>query len=224
MNSIKKKDSQAHLSIGNVKFKKKAELKSWHKLLFLSPIIIILLIFKGNDWYRSYRLLNYGEKTWAKVTRVSLNGVRDVFENNNVELSYKVGDSLYWAYTMASVNHRYAINPLDIPIFPNQEYKITYDKENPDRYQVDLSKPNVNTIILYLNDVSKVISKLENISLSQSMCIAHEIFRNFGFDGLAYLYFYDEYLVENLKHNKQNFPEFWNNPKVREIIAKCKSN
>lgn len=203
--------------------KKKAELKNWHKLLFLSPIIFIVLIFKANDWYSLYRLSHYGEKTWAKITKVALDGVRDEYDIYNVQLVYKVEGSICVAYTTASVNNRYVINPLDIPLFPEQEYEITYDKENCERYSVDLSKPNVATIILYLKDVSMIIAKLENTSNIESMCIAREIFRNFGFDGLAYLYFYDEYVIENLKHNKQNFPKFWNSKKVKEIIAKCKS-
>lgn len=224
MNSIEKRNSRTNQVNDKLKFKKKATLKSWHKLLFLSPILIILLIFKGNDWYSSYRLSNYGEKTWAKVIRVSLNGVRDEFENNNVELSYWVADSLYFAYTTASVNYRFAINPLNIPLFPEQEYEITFDKENPNRYAVDLSKPDIKTIILYLTDISKVISTLEKTSVNQSECIASEIFRNFGFEGIAHLYFYNEYLVENFKYNKNNFSEFWNKPQIREIVAKCKSN
>ena len=69
--------------------KKKVELKLWHKLLFLSPIFIIVLLFKGNEWYRNYMLSNYGKETTAKITFVSLTGVHDQFEIDNVAFNFK---------------------------------------------------------------------------------------------------------------------------------------
>lgn len=205
----------------NPKLKQTKVLKGWHKLLFLSPILIILFVFKGYEYYTEYKLKHFGVDTWAKITRVSLSGVRDEFENNNIEFLFTVNDSDYFGYTMQKNNYRYVINDLDIPIFPNQQYQLTYVKDHPSIYKINFSKPNVNTILMYLNDVSKIIQHLEHCDSLQSWCIAYAIFKQYQFEGIAQLYFYDEYTVENFRHNENTFTKFWQSPTVRAIVKNC---
>lgn len=205
----------------NRKLKRPKYLKTWHKLLFLSPIILILFIFKGYEYYTEYQLKHFGVHTWAKITKVSLSGVRDEFENNNIEFVFTVNDTDYWGYTMQKTNYRYAINDLDIPIFLNQQYQLTYVKDQPSIYKINFSKPHVNTVLLYLNDVSKIIQHIEHCDSLQSWCIAYAIFQQYRFEGIAQLYFYDEYVVENFKHNKNTFAKFWQSPPIKAIIKKC---
>lgn len=205
----------------NPDLKQKKVLKGWHKLLFLSPILLILFIFKGYEYYTEYQLKHFGVHTWAKVTKVSLSGIRNEFECNNIEFVFTVNDTDYLGYTMQKTNYRYTISDLDIPVFPNQEYRLTYLKDNPSINQIDFSKPNIKTILMYLNDVSKIVQSIEQCDSLQSMCIAYSIFKQFRFEGIAQLYFYDEYMVENFKYNKNTFAKFWNSPFVISIKRKC---
>ncbi|NSW44204.1 MAG: hypothetical protein HPY79_00020 [Bacteroidales bacterium] len=205
----------------NPKLKQQNVLKGWHKLLFLSPILLILFIYKGYDYYIDYKLKYNGVNTWAKVTRISLSGIRDEFENNNIEFTYRINDSTYFGYTMQTTNHRYVISDLDIPIFPGQEYQLTYVKDNPSICQINFSKPNVKTVLMYLNDISKIIRHIEHCDSLQSWCIAYSVFKQHQFEGLAQLYFYDEYTVENFKHNKDTFTKFWQSSDIKAIKNKC---
>ncbi len=202
--------------------KKEYQLKWWHKLLFLSPIIVIALIFKGNEWYESYMLNNYKDSTWAVLTNVKLSGVKDVFDIENVAFEYNVGGKIYSSTISVPVNHKYVIGDLDLPLYVGQRYRLYFATKKADICKIDLTKPDTATIKKYINDVAFVIQKLlNNISTFNAQCISEKIFNNFSYDGLAYIIFYDEYLVENLKHNSSTFSSFWAKSQVKNIINDC---
>ncbi|MCX7862884.1 MAG: hypothetical protein N2449_07800 [Bacteroidales bacterium] len=203
---------------------KKSEfvLKWWHKLLFLSPIIIIALLFKVNDWYQSYMLHQYKDSTWATIIATSTSGIRDAFDTENVAYQYRVNDSTYTGYTSVPVNHRFAIGILGIPVLSNQRYKLYYAKNKPHIAKLDLSQPDSVTIQGFIEDASRNIHTImKNIDINTSICVAYNIFKEFRYDGLAYVYFYDEYVIENFTHNSQTFHTFWNSDEVQGIIKNC---
>lgn len=201
------------------------QLKTWHKLVFLSPIFLIILLFKGNDWYRAYMLKAFKDSTWATITKVTLAGVRDAFDTENVAYSYTVGDSTYTSFVSVPVNHRYVIGNLNLPLFTNQRYRVYYASNKPHISKIDLSMPDSLTIQKYINEASYLIGQiLSESNLNRTQCIAKMIFDKFAFDGLAYIFFYDEYVVENFKHNSQTFKTFWNSNEVKQIINSCNAS
>lgn len=202
-------------------FKSQKVLKWWHKLLFLSPILLILFIYKGIEWYNEYQLTNNSVETWATVTRVSLGGIRDEFDSDNIEFQYKVEDSTYYGYVSERANEHFVFNQNDIPIFPNHRYRLKYVKTHPTIYKIEFEQPDISTIISYLNDVSQIIIEKEKINHNQAFCIARLIFKEFGFEGLAQLYFHDAYMVDNFKHNSSSFNSFWTSANVQEIKKHC---
>jgi hypothetical protein len=210
----------------NVHLKKRKpefQLKTWHKLVFLSPIFLIILLFKGNDWYRAYMLKANKDSTWATITKVTLTGVKDAFDTENVVYSYTVGDSIFTEHVSVPVNHRYVIGSLDLPLFPNQRYRVYYASNKPHISEINLSVPDSQTIRNYINEASYLIGQiLSESSEERTKCIAQKIYDKFGYDGLAYIFFYDEYVVENFKHNSQTFKTFWNSNEVMQIISSCK--
>ncbi len=211
-----------------IHFTKKTQpkkLKWWHKLLFLSPIILIALLFKANDWYESYLLNHYKDSTWAVIIKANLAGARDVFDVENVAYQYKANDSVYTAYTSIPVNHRFVIGKLGIPVFPDQRYKVYYVPHKPHICRLDITQPDSATIQLFIRNAAlNVRSILNELSMQQAICMAEKIYQTFGYDGLAYLFFYDEYVVENITHNNKTFNNFWNTTKVQKIIKNCKSS
>ncbi len=209
----------------NVRFnqaKPEFRLKTWHKLVFLSPIFLIILLFKVNDWYRSYMLKVYKDSTWATITKVSLAGVRDAFDIENVAYSYKVGDSTYTSSVSVPVNHRFVIGSLNLPLFTNQRYRVYYASNKPHISEINLSAPDSLTIQKYIDEASYLIGQILSESrMERTKCIAQKLYQKFGFDALAYIFFYDEYVVENFKHNAHTFKTFWNSNEVKQIIESC---
>lgn len=203
------------------KIKSPKVLKWWHKLLFLSPILLILFIYKGIDWYREYQLKNNSNQTWALVTRVSLGGIRDEFDSDNIQFQYNVDGKIYFGYASERVNDQFVFSNNDIPIFPNHKYRLKYVKNNPEIYKIEFEQPDIQTLLSYLKDVANIIIQKEKLGYQDAFCIAQNVFKVFGFDGLAQFYFANSYMVDNFKHNSSSFSSFWTSAKIQEIKNKC---
>lgn len=206
--------------------KSKPKIKLWHKLLFLSPVLIIVMIFKGNEWYGNYRLKNNGKSTFAVITYISTSGVRDPLEIDNVAFEYIAGDSVYTGYTIAQTNNSYAFANNGLPLSTGDRYKIIYVSDNPDIYEIDLKEPDPQTLIYYLNQAAKVIGNQKIFSDCKDeeksiACFVQNVFLKFSYDGLATILFYDEYIAENISHNAITFKRFMKKKEVKELIKKC---
>ncbi len=207
-----------------IKKTSKKELKWWHKVLFLSPIFLIAIIFKAEEWYCSYLLAHDSDSTLAVLTKVTFSGVRDEFDTENVAFEYKVGDSIYIGYVSVPVNHRFVIGPLGLPLFSGQRYKLYFVRYKPHIYRIDITKPDSATVESFIQGAAKILQKINpSFSYLKNYCIATNIFKYYQYDGLAHIFFYDEYIVENFKHNTQKFKRFWQEENVKKIIKECEA-
>lgn len=210
----------------NIKLKKKTELKLWHKLLFLSPILIIVLIFKGNEWYKNYKLANNGIETTAKISAISLSGVRDQFDIENVAFTFIYHNSIITGYSIAETNNNYVLLPNGMPLMVNDEFKVKYVTDNTDLYEINFSKPELSTIINYIKNTSDTLKKIKNllnnnIQNVDFFCLSKNIYNKFGTDGLATIIFYNENIAENFKHNSITFKKFISKKEFKELLNKC---
>lgn len=208
------------------KTKKNAEIKTWHKLLFLSPIFIIVLLFKGNDWYNNYQLSKNGVETWATITMVSNIGVRNPVEIENIAFEFKVNDSIITGYSIAETNNNYAFAKNGLPLSMGDKYSLKYVKNNPDHYQLDLSKADSNTINHYIQLTSVTLKKFDffpetEFKQKNCACLANGIYQKFGLDGLSSILFYNESVVENLSNNSITFKNLMKKKEVQEMIKNC---
>ena len=206
--------------------KKQPVLKLWHKLLFLSPILIIIFIYKGNDWYREYQLQHHGAETYAIITKISTGGVRDPFEIENVAFNFSVNNKIYTGFTLAETNNNYAFAGNGLPLFVGDKYKIRYNKEDPEVYITNLTEPDSLTIHFYYNKAVEVLKtqglfKTSSNSDENIRCFVKNIFLKYSYDGLATILFYNEYMAENISHNSLTFKRFMNKKEVKEMIKHC---
>ena len=205
---------------------KKSELKLWHKLLFLSPIFIIVLVFKGNDWYNNYQLSNYGEETWATITMVSSAGVRDPVEIENIAFKFLVSDSFITGYSIAETNNNYAFAKNGLPLSVGDKYYLRYVKNNPEIYRLDLSKADTTTIMNYIRFVTEILQKFDFFpetvyKQNNCYCLAKNIYQKYGTGGLSDILFYNESIAENYSHNSITFKKLLKKKEFQEMIKKC---
>ncbi len=209
------------------KFKKaKPKIKLWHKLLFLSPVFIIVLIYKGNDWHKKDQLANKGKDTFAIITNISNAGIRDPFEIENVAFEFRTGDSIYTGYTQAETNNHYAFANNGLPLFVGDKYKVRYVSDNPAIYEIDLKEPDPQTLIFYFNKTADVLRKLDLFKNCKDTersiaCFVQNVFLKYSYDGLATILFHDEYMAENISHNAIAFKRFLEKKEVKELMKKC---
>jgi len=225
MNDVQLKNTQFSF-IDKLK-KPKPEITIWHKLIFLSPILIIIFILRGNQWYVDYRLAHNGIETIATITLVSNVGVRDPVEINNIAFEFSTGDSIYTGYTVAETNNNYAIAKNGLPLSIGDKYIVKFVHNNPGIYKINFYKPSVETILNYINIASDILEKENYFPCNKNQkqfcfCLSLNIFRKFGFDGLAKILFYNESVIENINHNSLTFKRLIGSKDVKEIIAECK--
>ncbi len=206
--------------------KKRIELKLWHKLLFLSPILIIALLFKANEWYRNYQLSHNGVETTAKITFVSLTGVHDQFEIDNVAFNFNYHDSVITGFTTAETNDNYVLLPNGMPLFVNDEFVVKYVNFHPDIYEIDYSKPKISTLLNYITITTDTLIKLKyfkysNVQKEQCFCLAKLVYYKYGTNGLAIILFYNESIANNFKHNSITFNKFIVTNEFQKLFKKC---
>jgi hypothetical protein len=208
------------------KTKNKPEIKAWQKLLFLSPIFIIVLLFKGNDWYKNYQLSKNGVETWATITMVSNIGVRDPVEIENIAFEFKVNYSIITGYSIAETNNNYAFAKNGLPLSIGDKYSLKYVKNHPDNYQLNLSKADSTTINHYIQLASAILEKIDffpetEFKQQNCTCLANEVYQKFGLDGLSSILFYNESVAENISNNSITFKNLMKKKEVQEIIRNC---
>ncbi|MBI5539924.1 MAG: hypothetical protein HY951_07695 [Bacteroidia bacterium] len=206
--------------------KKKPQLTIWHKLLFLSPIFAIILIFKVNEWYSEYQLKNNGTDTYATITKISSAGVRDPSEVENVEFSFRYNDSIIFGYTIAKTNSNYALADNGMPLSIGDEFIVKYVIDNPEIYKVNYYKPSKTTIKSYIALTTMSISLLNIFpksekQIAQCNCLANKIYEKYGTDGLATIFFNDELVVENIMHNSLAYKNFISKKEITDLIKFC---
>ncbi len=204
--------------------KTEKQVKTWHKILFLSPIFIIILIFKVNDWYRSYLLKKEPQKTYATIVFVTTTGIDSNLDVDNVVIEYKVKDSLYRATLSVPINYRHVIGPINLPILPGQEYEIIYAKSKPEIFDLNLYKPSRKTIDSFISYSIDFVQNYKNVPRRVAICIVKDLLIIYKFSLFSYLYFYDDAWIENFQFNRKSFKSFWKDSVVVSICRKCISD
>lgn len=202
--------------------KKRRSLKTWQKLLWLSPIIIVALLYKGFEWYREYRLDNDGVHTIGRISIAANTGLHNLHTSENIAFSFMAGDFQVNAYAEAPVNNNYAFTPYGMPISAGDEFEVTYLPSDPEIYRIDFSKPGEKTKAGYIFTVASVLCSLEIVKPEIScLCVAEAVWKHYGYDGLASIWFNNEYLAENLTNNAFTFKSLTESEEFKTIIDSC---
>lgn len=203
----------------------KPTLKLWHKLVFLSPVFIIALLFKYSSWQKEYRLTNKGVATVATITRISFSGIRDVFDIENVEFEFFANNNKYTDYTIATTNTNYIFAGNGMPLSTGDKFRVIYYKDDPSVNECDLFQPDTKTLLSYFDKTREIIDRNNLFNLQGRtdviFCFTKHIFKKYGIDGLATIYFHDEFLVENFKYNTSEFKNFVQKKEVQAFLRTC---
>jgi len=193
-------------------------------------VFIAVIVFKSNEWISDYQLNNYGTKTFAQIKIVSFTGVHDQFEVNNIAYSFSTKDSVVVDFTSQTTNNNYVIADNKMPLYPEQEFEVIYSTKNPMRNKLNFYVPSIKTMCSYINEVSDTLIKLKYFCNQKNqkfktIKLATLIFKNFSFDGLATILFYNENIVENFSHNSYKYSNFISKKEFVKILNEVsKSN
>lgn len=153
----------------------------------------------GHVTFVDYRSFNIKFQTPEKLYDLNKNGIRS-FE----DLNGKNG----------------------MPLEVGEEFLVVYNKTHPEYFDVLYEPLTRQTFRIYEQITTAKIEKwlVENnykFEEYRANCMFHLIYKEFGVDGLAHMYFYNEPLIENTKHNSWNFETFSNQQAFKNCVNFC---
>jgi len=109
-----------------------------------------------------------------------------------------------------------------MPLEIGEEFLVVYNKKQPEYFDVLYKPLTRQTFRIYEQITTAKIEmwlKENNHKYDEyrANCMFHLLFKEFGVDGIAHMYFYNEPLIENTKHNSWNFESFRN----QQVFINC---
>lgn len=113
-----------------------------------------------------------------------------------------------------------------MPLEVGEEFLVVYNKKNPEYFDVLYEPLTKQTFRIYEQITTAKIEHylMENnykFEEYRANCMFHLLYKEFGVDGLAHMYFYNEPLIENTDHNSWNFESFSNQQAFINCVNFC---
>lgn len=205
------------------KQKEKDQTRQYTQAIYLLVAIAILYfsITKGNAWYRSAIVNSNPVETTAVITEIGQNRMVYVF----VAGEERIEESIYV--------HKHKLDMLSgngLPLKIGHEFRLTYNMDKPDYYEIDYEKVSTETFNDYLFIVSeelKIIYAEEWKDLTSSQikrsayCLALLIFNEYKFDGLSTIYFRKSVFLENISNNSLSWYFLRRKDSFKGLIEQC---
>lgn len=197
--------------------------------LVVAMVLAPALIYLGYRRYQQYRLHSEGKKAIAVITHVMLSGGGGSVSGDkcpgNVVFTFSDGVMKHTGCTDVSANYNAVITDNGMPLFPGDKFEMTYLPDNPETNDINFNAPTPETIEKYIERTAVKLSETEPADDAYSnnlyLCFAEEIYATFGIDGLANIFFYDEYWLENLSHNARTYKKMVKSAEYEQVKEKC---
>jgi hypothetical protein len=183
---------------------------------FIILLVLGISFFAFDYLYENFKL-NSGntEYTYAKIINAN---------TRNVTYRFYVEGEAFESTSYLKKSFREIVCKNGLPIEVGHYFKVIYNSDHPEYSKLDFFVYPAEVGEAYMHLVyAKLRShvKFEKYSEKDLSCIIMETYSELGTNGLANLYFYDEPIVENLKHNRLRFYFFIKSQTFESIKLKC---
>ncbi len=183
---------------------------------FIILVVFGISFFSFDFLYENFKLSSGNtEYTYAKITNANTRNVTYRFYVDGVPFEST-------SYVKKSFNEIVSKNGL--PIEAGQYFKVIYNTDHPEYSKLDFSVYPAEVGESYMHMVYAKLrtnAKFEKYSERDLSCIIMDTYSELRTHGLATLYFYDEPIVENFKHNRLRFYFFIKSQTFESIKSKC---
>ena len=120
-------------------------------------------------------------------------------------------------------SHFNLLSPNGMPIFKDEQFVLVHRKDNPKRCYVDFDRITPQTMDVYLDLVAPHVWEQFKLKEQDTRieCISLLTFNNYGIDGLADLFFWEESFLENMSNNSITCGNMVERPDFQEILKQC---
>lgn len=202
-----------------------SRLKWYHKLLFLTPIILIAFVYKSFEWRETYLLDKYGVGTIATINRSGISGVRNTWDVENIAYYFSADNKIFYGYAVSPVADIFPVTPFDVPISTGDEFYLVYYPDDPGINKIDFSRPTSATVNKYLYYCASVfadeVQKNNLLKKPDGMCLALKVVQVYGFDAIANTYLRKLYAVDNFAHNGTTYKKMISSEAFKQAVKAC---
>ena len=142
-------------------------------------------------------------------------------------LSYVYGASSKTVFkNIEYYEERNPISPNGLPFYQSDEFKVLYERGNPDNHEIQYDNPTDNQIVRYQNRVKNIHLK-SNSTITDTLycdCIVQAAYDLKGLDGYADFTFQKTAPSRNKQHNVKTYLEFINTAAYREKAKVCEAD
>ncbi len=182
--------------------------------------ILIALVFLGTAVYFGKDYYN----DW--LVNQSPNETLGYISNSKVRvytIKYTVNNREYVKHLSGKRSRYFLLTPNGMPALIGAEFTVKYNTENPNRCTIVYDEITPKTLRLYVQITKEEAAKSVRLKPHQLEveCLILQVFENFGIDGLANLFFWQESFFENMSNNKETFETMQETKEYKNILKNC---
>ena len=193
-------------------------------IMFFAVIIAAVAIWQG---YRFYYKLRLNQD--PVITEMQVVGIG----NKRVIYQFIASDSLIQDRRYVG---RYGLNMLagnGMPLKIGDRFELVHSASDPSYHEINYEKVSPATMRRYLEQTTRKLQDIYKVdwrSMGDSeqnvraLCMSLLIFKEYGFDGISNVFFYDASFLSNFSHNSIRW-RFMNDDKAySEIYESCEND
>lgn len=193
-------------------------------LTLIGLVIVGFAIWMGYDFYKELSINRDPIVVEARVTG---------FATKRLIYQFPLGDSLVEEQVYASQYGLDIITDNGMPAEVGDRFELTYSQNSPSLHRINYEKVSPGTMRRYMDLVARrllVIYEDEWSDLSErdlrvrASCMTLLIFKEFGFDGLSAVYYYQANPLANFSHNRWRWSFFNSGEDYLNIQASCRAD
>ncbi len=185
--------------------------------IFVSIVMLIIVSYSSYyAWFNNQAYAN-SDTVMGSITFV---------DYRSFNIKFKTAERLYDLNKNGNRSFEDLNGENGMPLEVGEEFLVVYNKQNPEYFDVLYEPLTKQTFRIYEQITTAKIEyylKENNYKFEEyrANCMFHLLYKEFGVDGLAHMYFFNEPLIENTDHNSWKFKSFSNQQAFINCVNFC---
>lgn len=200
--------------------------KEFTRAIYILVSIIVMSgsVYLGNKLYNYLVVLSNPVEQMASVYSIS---------PRRVHLRYTYKDTVYLQSLYVSKTREEMKGNTGMPLFKGDKFVVRFNAKAPDHFMLFFDRVSPQTLKRYLGVTSFRLIEIYDrqwagLDFDQkkylASCIAAEIYRKFGIEGLSQVYYFNTFFLENTKHNSLSWFFFKQQSEYKHLVKACAKN
>ncbi len=187
-------------------------------------VVVGLAVWQGFKFYKNLVINRDPIVVEATVTGLALK--RMIYE-------FPIGDSLVEERTYVSNYGMDMLADNGLPLKTGDRFELVFSESRPAFHRINFERVSTATMRRYMTLAARRLLAIYGEEWSEipesdrhirASCMALLIFKEYGFDGLSQVYYYDANPLDNFSHNSWRWYFFKSSDQYQNIMAMCSTD